>query len=271
MVLRTPTKMEEKKDEKKEEKNDVENESKTNNENIQNQILLAIRDMQKDMNRNNDKMNERIDTQNDKIEKIESERMKEKERMERMEERIAALEGNREKEKRTEKESEKEKETEKKERAAANGMDWNQMRMSQEEIILEEGRKWIGLVPINKAHVRKFAEDKVTDDIKMMNGKDFEEARKIAAEDFLKIELNISDIKILESKLSENTESGILWVKVGNRERLQILSTIARLSIGRQMKIRLLTKIPQQFWARNKQLEYYCSVERKKILTSVLK
>ena len=131
-------------------------------------------------------------------------------------------------------------------------------------LFMEEGRKWIRLVPINKSHVRKFTENKVTDDIKEMNGKEFEMARKTAAEEFLKIELKITDIEIKETKLSENKDAGILWVKVGNKARLTILSQIAKESIGRQLQIRLLTKIPQQFWSRNKLLEYNCAMERKK-------
>ena len=131
-----------------------------------------------------------------------------------------------------------------------------------EEKILEEARKWIGLVPLTKNHVRYFHSDKITDDMDKMNENEYDEARAKAAAEFFSKEMNIFNVKIFSSKLSENKQHGILWVKVGESERLKILSTIARISIGRKLKIKLLTKIPFQYWNRNKSLEHNCYIKR---------
>ena len=45
---------------------------------------------------------------------------------------------------------------------------------------------------------------------------------------------------------------------------MRILTQIGHLSKGRKLNIRLITKIPQQFWNRNKVLEQNCFNERQK-------
>ena len=108
---------------------------------------------------------------------------------------------------------------------------------------MNEGKKWIGLVLLDMSHVKRFSSNKSIDDINMMNTDTFEYAREQAGNEFFQKELNITDIKITESKLSKNNKNGILWVKIGNNARLKSLSSIATISQGRKLDIRLITKI----------------------------
>ena len=127
----------------------------------------------------------------------------------------------------------KESKTIRKEKEAAEGMRWEtDSRLTTEGQILEEGRKWLGLVPVDLSHIRHFTEDKNTDKIKIMNNCEFEYAREQATQEFFIKELNIDDIKIMESKLSSNKDNGILWVKIGDNNRLKALNMITRISKG---------------------------------------
>ena len=65
-----------------------------------------------------------------------------------------------------------------------------------------------------------------------MNTVEFKYAREQAGMEFFQKELNLTDVKITESKLSKNKDNGILWVKIGNDAQLQSLSSIARHSPG---------------------------------------
>jgi hypothetical protein len=50
----------------------------------------------------------------------------------------------------------------------------------------------------------------------------------------------------------------------GNNDRLRALSNIAKISKTHKLNIKLLTKIPKEFWDRNKSVEINCAQERKK-------
>lgn len=149
-----------------------------------------------------------------------------------------------------------------KEKVAANGMNWTS-NMSQESTIMDEAKRWLGLVPVNRTHVTKYINDKEVDDIKTMNGDNFKSAREKAAQDFFTKELNLNDINITDSKLSYTKNNGILWVRIGNDARLSALNTIAKLSKKHKMDVRLLPKIPKEFWERSRSLELNCFNERK--------
>ena len=127
---------------------------------------------------------------------------------------------------------------------------------------MNESKKWLGLIPVDIKHVRKHTSVKHIEDIQSYNTDAFDYARKAAATDFLNKELNLYDINIEETKLSNNSKSGIMWVKIGDRNRIKIMSQIGRLAKGKKLNIRLISKIPQQFWERNKVLENLCYNER---------
>ena len=55
-----------------------------------------------------------------------------------------------------------------------------------------------------------------------------------------------------------------MWIKVGDKNRIKILSQIGRLAKGKKLNIRLISKIPQQFWERSRALERNCYDERQK-------
>ena len=103
------------------------------------------------------------------------------------------------------------------------------------------------------------------DYLKVMNSNEFEYAREQAANEFFIKELNITDIKIMESKLSFNKDNSILWVKVGDNACLRALNSIAKIIKGRKLEIKLITKIPKEFWDQNKSLEINCAKEKKLI------
>lgn len=63
--------------------------------------------------------------------------------------------------------------------------------------------------------------------------------------------------------MSFNKNNGILWVKIGNDTRMMVLSTIARLSKNHKMDIKLITKIPKEYWERSKSIENNCTKMRR--------
>ena len=97
-----------------------------------------------------------------------------------------------------------------------------------------------------------------------MNSKEFEEACQNAAKEFFRKELRIQNVNVTESKLSQTNKSCILWVKIGDQNRLKCLNSVAVLSKSKQLDptVKLITKIPNQFWSRNKSLESNCQHER---------
>ena len=99
-----------------------------------------------------------------------------------------------------------------------------------------------------------------------MNSKEFKQARQLAAEEFFWKELHLTNINVVESKLSQNNKHGILWIKIRNINHQKCLNTVAELSKGRLLYVKLLTKISSQFWARNKSLESNCYLQRQQNL-----
>ena len=147
---------------------------RTKDEDKLNMILDVLTQMKNEMKVNYEQINYKIDKQNLKIEKVVEENQQEKEkvknldkRMDRIDEEIKKMKN--EKYEKKEKKKDIESETIRKERVAMEGMHWAENNFSYQEQILEEARKWLGLVPINKAHVRKFSNNKMMVDLKEMN------------------------------------------------------------------------------------------------------
>ena len=110
--------------------------------------------------------------------------------------------------------------------------------------------------PFGQKHVRKFSSNKTTEEISKMNSKEFKQACQLAAEEFFWKELHLTNINVVESKLSQNNKHGILWIKIRNINHQKCLNTVTELSKGKLLdtNVQLLTKIPCHFWARNKSL-----------------
>ena len=84
-------------------------------------------------------------------------------------------------------------------------MDWNvDKTLTVEGQIMVEGRKWLGLVPVDKKHIRASSSEKSIDEISKMNSKEFKQACQKAAEEFFWKELRIKNVTVVESKLSQN-------------------------------------------------------------------
>lgn len=150
------------------------------------------------------------------------------------------------------------------EKMAARGMNWDMSEpFSEIEQVLNEAKKWIGLIPMNLEHVRKFTDEKDIDEIDTINLSRFDRARHNAAKEFFIKELDMNDIIIEETKISKNAKEGIMWAKVGDTNRNRIMAQIGKISKGRKLDIRLIPKIPHQLWLRNKQLEQNCAAQRK--------
>ena len=64
--------------------------------------------------------------------------------------------------------------------------------------------------------------------------------------------------------MSANSKHGILWIKIGDKNRIRVLAQIGKLARNKKLNIRLITKIPYQFWDRNKTLEDLCFKERER-------
>ena len=129
---------------------------------------------------------------------------------------------------------------------------------------MEEAKKWLRLVPVDINHVRKYTSEKHIEDHLSYNTATFDYAREKAAVEFLNKELNMYDVAIEETKMSANSKNGIMWIKIGDINRIKVLSQIGKLARNKKLNIRLITKIPHQFWERNRCLENLCFKERER-------
>ena len=123
------------------------------------------------------------------------------------------------------------------------------------EKMLSDGRRKLGLYPVDKDHIDQKGEEE------QMNNKKYNDIRKEAVKDFLEKELGIT-VNIIIKQTKWNQKASILWIETETeQETFEIFSQAAE---TRNPEVRIINYFPGEIYERMKQLDGYCKKEREK-------